>query len=281
MVFIFFPYIVILCSTPADKNENDLLYTKTLPEDELDRMLADRGIEISIIDALPIWEKQYLLDWNVDSAIMERKPENPGGKYKKISEEIFSMQVIVARIWEEKEGNPSPMFRVIIPYKWEKLPLWTGMDDLAFVFGDSWLPQDDYRQVNYIRKKEKLKQAVADNAFYDWNFVGIEWEVDIKRGLTNTQKDGYAAITLRRPYHFDKSEDEILEIQVCYTHNIIIPNKGTSLAGKNINQSNSIWKRYYLVKRQFKFPKDPALPETEEKEVDHNISIHNSFIFEN
>ena len=82
LVFIFFPYIVILCSTPADKNENDLLYTKTLPEDELDRMLADRGIEISIIDALPIWEKQYLLDWNVDSAIMERKPENPQEKWK-------------------------------------------------------------------------------------------------------------------------------------------------------------------------------------------------------
>lgn len=255
LVFMLFPYIVILCSTPVDKNENDLLYTKTQPEDELDRMLADRGIETSIIDALPIWEKQYLIDWDVDSAIMEGEPENPNGKYKKISEENFSMQVIVARIWEEKEGNPSPMFRVIIPYKWEKLPLWTGMDDLAFVFGDSWLPQDDYRQVNYIRKKEKLKQAVADTGFYAWHHVGMEWEVDIKRGFTNTQKDGYVAITLKRPYNFDKNENEILEIQVCYTHNIIVPNKGTSLAGNSINQSDSIWKRYYLVKGQFIFPK--------------------------
>lgn len=260
LIFILFPYIVILCSTPADKDKNDLLYTETLPEDELDRMLADRGIETSIIDTLPIWEKQYLLDWNVDSAIMEKKPESPKGKYKKISDEIFSMQVIVARIWEEKEGNPSPMFRVIIPYRWEKLPLWTGTDDLTFVFGDSWLPQDDYRQVNYIRKKEKLKQAVADNAFSHWNSVGMEWEVDIKRSFTNTQKDGYVAITLRRPYNFDKNKNEILEVQVCYTHNIITPNRGASLAGKSIKQSNSIWKRYYLVKRQFEFSAKKNFP---------------------
>lgn len=229
-------YFMPLSTSEVDK-AYDLFYTETLPEDELDRLLVERGIDTKIIAVLPIWEKQYLIDRNVDMASFgEEKEWNPGSVYGRLPKENFSMQMVVARIWEESGRESEPSYRLIIPYAWRKLPVWTGKDDLLLFIHDPWMHYDD-RKVEYVRERDgQIKQA-REGGMRSAGSHAAQWEIDISRKFQSIVKDGYIAVTLTRKHGLEslekkeKGENTVFEVRICYTHNIMALTQGAWLTG--------------------------------------------------
>lgn len=257
-------FIIYLCFHITEQlreidiaEECDLFDTETLPESELDTLLAERGIDASVIECIPVWEKQYLLDCDVDAASFGENAnyawEHSNG-YKKLSDENFSMQIIVARIWSGEGEKCYPLYHVIVAYEWRELPVWTIEDDLAIVWDDEvYLSTGDYKRVDYTYKGSKVVKAVTEESLSSAASCVVSWGIDIKRSLGGSVKGGYVTVTLCKKNYFKENEEEPFEIQVCYTHNIATLKSGIQLVGKQIRLRQSIWARHYLLKNRYNF----------------------------
>lgn len=251
-VFLLLSYFIPPIVHESDK-EYDLCYnTETLPEDELDRLLSERGIDAGIIAALPIWEKQYLIDWNVDMASFgEDEYWNMGTAYGLLPKEKFTMQMIVARIWQGIK-EPYPMYRIVILYEWDKLPFWTKGDDLLLWFGDSWLYTDE-RKVDYVRDGDGRIQQAKKNSMCQGSFTGIAWTALLRRKFHNTIKDGYAAVTLFRKRDQVKEENEVLELYLTYSHIFMRLKRGAWLTGQSYYLVPSARVKHCMLKKKYVF----------------------------
>lgn len=240
--------------------EQDLFNTETLPESELDALLAERGIEEAVIECIPVWEKQYLIACDVDAVIFGEGVNTEWERdnvYKKLADEEFSMQVIVARIWREENGKHYPAYHIIIPYAWEKLPVWTGEDDLIVLWdGEKYLIEgsmETCQKVDYVRRGGEVVRAITDRSAFGAGFYGIHWTIDIKRSLGGSVKDGYMTVTLCKKNASENSVEEPFEVQVCYTHNIAALKRGSCIDGAQLKLRQSMRARHFLLKNRYDF----------------------------
>lgn len=243
----------------ADSGE-DLFGTETLPESELDALLSARGIDEAVIKCIPIWEKQYLIDSDVDAAIFGESVNTDwenNDEYEKLPDDKFFMQIIVARIWREEGEKRYPVYHIIIPYEWKKLPVWTGEDDLVISWDEEKYliegSMETCRRVSYVRRGGKIAKAIAERSAYSAGFNHIFWTIDIKRAPGGVVKDGYATVTLSKKYSSQEHTEEPFEIQVSYAHNIASVRRGVAVNGKELNLRKSIWTRHYLLKKRYDF----------------------------
>lgn len=231
-LFIFL-FLFIFAPKKADSDlQNNLLDAGILPESELDILLLERGIDKSIIEHIPVLEKQYLINCEVQAISFGEEISSvwESCDVNKLHSNDFSLRTIFARIRKERGGEFYPCYRVIVIYEWKKLPVWTGNDNLFLKYDDKvWTPRDDdYMLINYERKKDSIIKLFSTK---DIQFVTpgtFLWEIDIRRELGSVVRDGYVAITLERR-NCSKENEEEAEIQICYTHNImgVTGNDGT------------------------------------------------------
>lgn len=262
LLFILIIYVFFYFTRcPKVDEAQDLFNTTTLPEEELDVLLAERGIEASVIESIPVWEKQYLIDCDVDAASfgenINYELEHSTG-YKELSDKNFSMQVIVARIWKEEDEKRYPLYYIIALYEWKTLPVWTLEDELSFVWDENAYVLSDYNQVNYVYKGGEIIKAVTETSLSSAAFGVICWGIDIKRSLRGSVKSGYATATLCKKNYFEENNEEPFEIQVSYTHNIATLKSGVILNGNNLKLRQSIWARHYLLQNQYNFTGDSS-----------------------
>lgn len=128
---------------------------------------------------------------------------------------------------------------------------------MALVYKDKEYIQEEWIQVCYIREHGQIKKALASRRAAFLTLNGFLFFLDLKNSYKNVLRDGYVAITLQRKdlYRNRKeqiSQNDTLELHVCYAHGIMSGQSEVTLAN-DIKMIDGIRIRHRYLKRLYNF----------------------------